>query len=147
MQAIGEGARPLAVRVDGGPLLIGRRLREQTVEAAREVALEGPQRAFRSLALGFLAVEVLLCSRVVLGTGDRDDVQSVIEMPVSATVEPVLNALPRGARDRRGPRLQREARLRAKALVASGVADQDRGGQRTAPELGKQLRSMGAHEH
>ena len=116
------------------------------MEAASQVALEGPQRAFGSLAVGFLAREVVLGGGTALGTGDRDDVQSVVEVPVPAAVEPVLDALPRGARDRRGPGLQREARLRAKALVAGGAADQDRGGERTAPELGEQLGTVSPNE-
>ena len=76
--------------------------------------------------------------RIVLGPGDRDDVQCVVELAVAAAVEPVLGALSRGAGDRRGARLLREARLRAKPLVAGGVADQDRGGQRPAALLFQQ---------
>ena len=40
------------------------------------------------------------------------------------------------------PGLQREARVRAESLGAGGVADQDRGGQRAATVLGKQLRAV-----
>ena len=58
----------------GGLLLIGGWLREEVVEAAGEVALQGAQRAFAGFAFGFLASEVLLGRRVVLGAGDRDDV-------------------------------------------------------------------------
>ena len=44
----------------------------------------------------------------------------------------MLGALAGGARDGRGPGLHREARLLAKLLVAGGVADQDRRGERAA---------------
>jgi hypothetical protein len=74
-----------------------------------------------------------------LGAGDRDDVQRVVELAVPAAVEAVLGALARGAGDRRGPGLQREARFRAEALVSGGVVDQDRRGQRPTPLLGEQL--------
>ena len=77
-----------------------------------------------------------------LGAGDRDDVQRVVELAVPAAVEPVLGALPGGAGDRRGPGLQREARVGAEPLGAGGVADQDRRGQRAAAVLGEQLRAV-----
>jgi hypothetical protein len=47
----------------------------------------------------------------VAGAGDRDDVQRVVELAVPAAVEPVLLALARGARDRRGAGPRREARV------------------------------------
>ncbi len=78
----------------GGLLLVGRWLSEQLVEAAREVALQAPQRAFAGLACSFLASEVLLGRRVALRAGDRDHVQRVVELAVPAAVEPVLGALP-----------------------------------------------------
>jgi hypothetical protein len=85
--------------------LVGGWFGEEVVEAAGEVALEGAQRAFGGLALGFFAGEVLLGRRVVLGAGDRDDVQGVVEMAVPAAVESVLGALSGGAGDRGGPGL------------------------------------------
>ena len=102
---LGSGGR----LVLGGLLLVGGWLGEEVVEAAREVALEGPQRSLGGLAFGFLARELFLDGGVTLGAGDRDDVQRVVELAVPAAVEPVLGALPRGARDRCGPGLQREA--------------------------------------
>jgi hypothetical protein len=55
-------------------LLIGGWLREEVVEAACEVALEGAQRAVAGFAFGLLAGEVLVGRGVALGAGDRDDV-------------------------------------------------------------------------
>ena len=49
-------------------------LGEQPPEAAREVALEAPQRALLGFALGLFAREVLLGGGVVVGAGDRDRV-------------------------------------------------------------------------
>ena len=122
--------------------LVGGWFGEEVVEAAGEVALEAAQRALGGLAFGFFASEVLLGRRVALGAGDRDDVQRVVELAVPAAVEPVLGALARGARDRRGPGLQPEARVFAELLDAGGVADQDRRGQRAAALLGQQLRAV-----
>jgi hypothetical protein len=81
------------------------------VEASGEVALEAAQRALGGLAFGFFAFQVGLGGRVVAGAGDRDDVQRMVELAVAAAVEPVLLALARGAGDRRGAGLQREARV------------------------------------
>ena len=72
-----------------------------------------------------------------LGAGDGDDVERVVELAVPAAVESVLGALAGGARDGRGPGLHCEARLLAELLVAGGVADQDRRGQRAAALLGE----------
>jgi hypothetical protein len=57
------------------------------------VALGGAQRALGGLAFGFFARQVSLGRRVALGSGDRDDVQCVVELAVPAAVEPVLGAL------------------------------------------------------
>jgi len=57
------------------------------------VPLQRAQRAFGCLAFGFLSREVLLGRRVTLGAGDRDDVQRVVELAVTAAVESVLGAL------------------------------------------------------
>ena len=62
------------------------------MKAAGEVALERAQRALLRLALGLFAREVLLGSRIVLRAGDRDDVQRVVELAVTAAVESVLGA-------------------------------------------------------
>jgi len=67
---------------------------EELIEAAGELALEAAQRAFRRLAFGLLAGEVLLGGGVVLGAGHGDDVQRVVELPVTAAVEPVPGPLP-----------------------------------------------------
>jgi hypothetical protein len=135
---VGLSGRPAV----GGLLAVGGRVCEEVVEATGEVALEAAQRALGGLAFSFFASEVLLGRWVALGAGDRDDVQRVVELAVPAAIEPVLGALPRGARDRGGPRLQPEARVFAELLDAGGVADQDRGGQRAAAELGQQLRAV-----
>ena len=63
------------------------------VKASGEGPLEAAQRAFGGLPFGSFAGEVFAASGVVLGAGDRDDVQRVIELPVPAAVEPVLCAL------------------------------------------------------
>src|SRR5512140_1715967 len=106
------------------------------MKVAREVALEAAQRALGGLAFGFLAREVLPGGRVVLGAGDGDDVQRVVELAVTAAVQRMLGALARGAWDRCGPGLQPKGSLGAELLVAGCVADQDRGGQRAAALLG-----------
>ena len=116
------------------------------MDAAGEVALEAAQRTFLRLAFGFLASEVLLGGRVVLGAGNGDDVQCMVELTVTAAVESVLGALPRGARDRGGSGLQREGGLGAESLVAGGVTDQDRRRQCPAASLGQQLGSAGGDE-
>ena len=113
----------------GRAVIVGgceRFLGEEVVEVAREVALERAERSFLGLALGLFASEVFLGGGVALGAGGRDHVQRVVELAVPAAVEPMLGALPGGARDRRGPGLQREARVGAEPFVAGGVADQDR---------------------
>ena len=63
------------------------------MEAAREVAFEAAERSLPGLALGLLAGQVGLGGRVVLGAGDGDDVQRVVELAVAAAVEPVALAL------------------------------------------------------
>ena len=70
----------------------------------------------------------------------------MVELAVTAAVEPVLGALPGGARDRGGAGLQRERGLGAEALVAGGVADQDRGGQWPAALFGQQLGAASGDE-
>ena len=75
----------------------------------------------------------------VLGSGDRDDVQRAVELAVAAAVEPVLRGVGRGAPDRRGAGLQREARVGREPFGAGGAADQDRRGQRAAAGLCEQL--------
>ena len=97
-------------------------------------------------AFGLLASEVLLGRGVVLGAGDGDDVQRVVELAVPAAVEPVLGALTGGAWDRGGSGLQPEARVLAELLDPSGVADQDRRGHRPAPLLGQQLWAVSLDE-
>ena len=77
----------------GGLRLIGGRLGEEVVEAAREVALEGADRALCGLAFCFFALQVGLGRRIALGAGDRDDVQGLVELAVPAAVEPVMGAL------------------------------------------------------
>lgn len=89
------GRCAVAFRVDTGLSLIVRRLGEQAMETARQVALEASQRALARLALGFLAREVLLGGGIALGTGDRDHVERVVELAIPAAVEAVLRPLPR----------------------------------------------------
>jgi hypothetical protein len=74
--------------------LVDERLGKEAVEAASEVSLQRSQRALGGLALGFFASEVLLGGRVALRAGDRDDVQRVVELAVTAAVQSVLGALP-----------------------------------------------------
>jgi hypothetical protein len=59
---------------------------EQVVKPAGEVSLEAAECSFLGLALGLLAFEVGLGGRVVVGAGDRDDVQRVVELAVAAAV-------------------------------------------------------------
>ena len=68
-------------------------MREEVMEAPGEVTFETPQRPLRCLPLGLFAGEVGAGGGVVAGAGDRDDVQRVVELAVTATVEPVLLAL------------------------------------------------------
>lgn len=128
----------------GGVLGFERCLGQQTPEAACEVALEAAKRAFAGLALGLLAGQVLAGGGVALGAGDRDRVQRPVELAVSAAVQSVLCLLPGGAGDRGGAGLAAEAGVGAEALGAGGASDQQSGGQRAAPLLLKQLRSIGA---
>ena len=88
----GLGSEPLR----RAAIVFGRERRrgEEVVEVAREVALEGSQRSLLGLALGLFASEVLLGGGVALRAGDRDDVQRVVELSVSAAVQPMLGALP-----------------------------------------------------
>ena len=72
--------------------MVGGSLGEEMVEVSGEVPLEGSQRALLGLALGLFAREVFLGGGVVLGAGDRDDVQCVVELAVPAAVEAVLRA-------------------------------------------------------
>jgi hypothetical protein len=74
----------------GGLLLVDGRLCEETVEAAREVALEAAQRTLDGLASASLRARYCLGRRVALGANDRDDVQRVVELMVPAAVEAVL---------------------------------------------------------
>ena len=66
---------------------------EEMVKASGEVSLEAAERALPCLPFGSFAFEVGPGGRVVAGAGDRDDVQRVIELAVSAAVKPVLVAL------------------------------------------------------
>ena len=63
------------------------------MKASGEVALEAAQRALFGFALALFASEVLLGGGVVVGAGDRDDVQRVVELAVPAAVESILGAL------------------------------------------------------
>jgi hypothetical protein len=76
-------------------LLLGGRVvdSQEVVKAAGEVSFEAPQCAFGRLSFGSFAGEVLAGLGVVLGAGDRDDVQRVVELAVSASVQAVLVAL------------------------------------------------------
>ena len=105
------------------------------MEPSGEVAFEAAQRAFCGLAFGLFAGEVFTGGGVVLRAGDRDDVQRVVELAVPSAVEAMLLALARGAFDRRGAALQREARVGVKPFGSGGSADQDRGGERPAAGL------------
>ena len=127
----------------GGCRMVGRRLDEEVMEAAREVPLEAAQRALVGLPFGFFAFEERLGLGVDAGAGDRDDVQRPVELAVAAAVQSVLAVLPGGARDRCDPGLQREARVALEPFGAGGAADQDRGDERAAAGLLEQPRTLG----
>ncbi len=63
------------------------------MKASGEVSFEASQRALGGLSFGSFAGEVVAGFGVVLGAGDRDDVQRVVELSVATTVESVLVAL------------------------------------------------------
>jgi hypothetical protein len=65
-----------------------------------EAQLEAAHRLDRGLALGFLACKIGTGLGVDPATGDRDDVQCAVELPVAAAMEAVAVASPRGCRNR-----------------------------------------------
>src|SRR5438128_11413599 len=71
-----------------------RRLGQQMPDTTGEVALERAQRALATLAIGLFAGQVLPGDGIPPGTGDRDRMQSPVELAIAAAVEPVLGALP-----------------------------------------------------
>ena len=109
------------------------------MEMARELALEAPEGLHPCLALGFLAFEVCLGGGVPASACDRDDVQRAIEASVAAAVQPVAFVFARGRGDRCDAGHPREVRVGGEPLGARGLADQDRGSDRAAAELGEQL--------
>ena len=64
--------------------------REEVVKASGEVSFEASQGAFGGLAFGSFAGQVLAGFGVVLGAGDRDDVQRVVELAVTTAVQAML---------------------------------------------------------
>src|SRR5437879_13358418 len=105
---------------------------------AGEVALEAAHGLHPGLALGFLARQVGAGRRVDPSACDRDDVQTPIDLAVATAVQamPVMAAGGDGYRCDAGESCKVGVAL--EALCASGLADQDRGGQRTAAGLGEQ---------
>jgi hypothetical protein len=63
------------------------------VKPSCEVALEASEGAPGALAFGAFSGEVVAGFDVVPGTRDRDDVQRVVELAVSAAIEAVLGSL------------------------------------------------------
>jgi hypothetical protein len=66
---------------------------KEVVEASGEVSFEAAKRSLLGFPLGAFAFEVRSGRGVVLGAGDRDDVQRVVELAVPASVQAVLVAL------------------------------------------------------
>jgi hypothetical protein len=66
-------------------------------------------------------------SRVDAATGDRDDVQSAVELAVAAAVQPVAIMSAGGHGDRCDSGDPGELRIALEALGAGGLADQYRG--------------------
>lgn len=113
---------------------------------ACEVALEAAHRLDPALALGFLARKIGTGLRVDPATGDHDDVQRAVELPVAAAIKTVTLVATRRHGDRRDTRGPSEVRVAWEALCAGGLADQDRGTERTAADLGEQFGALGTHE-
>jgi hypothetical protein len=63
------------------------------VKAACEVSFEAAQCFLGGLAFGVFASDVRARLRVIAGAGDRNDVQRVVELAVTAAVEPLAVAL------------------------------------------------------
>jgi hypothetical protein len=72
--------------------------------------------------------------------------QRAVDAPVAAAVQSVAFVFARGRRDRCDAGHPREVRVGGEPLGAGGLADQDRGGDRAAAELGEQLRTIGSNE-
>jgi hypothetical protein len=93
---------------------------------ACEVALEAAHRLDAALALGCLAYKIGTGRGVDPATGDRDDVQRAVELPVAAAMEAVAVASPRGCRNRSDARHPGEMGIAGEALGASSLPNQDR---------------------
>ena len=96
--------------------------------------------ASRLLAFGVFALEVGACGGVGAGAGEGDDVDRAVELAVAAAVQSVSAGVAGAGGDWCRSGVPGERGFSAEALSAGGVADQDRGGDRSAPALGEQLR-------
>ena len=115
---------------------------EQAPDAAGEVAFEAADRFAFGFAFGVSAVEVGAGGWVGAGAGERDDVDRAVELAVTAAVEPVAFGVAGAGGDRGGAGVPREARVGREPFGAGGVADDDRGGDRSAAALVEQLRAV-----
>jgi hypothetical protein len=62
---------------------------ELTVEASGDVALEAAADPAVGFAFGAATFDVVAGSLVMHGSGEGDDVQGAVELPVAGSVEPV----------------------------------------------------------
>jgi hypothetical protein len=106
------------------------------------MALEAADRFLLGLPFGVQAVEVDAGGWVGARTGERDDVKRSVELAIAAAVQSVAFGVAGAGGDRGGARVPGEARVGREPLGAGGVADDDRGGDRSAAALGQQLRAV-----
>ena len=111
---------------------------EDAPDAPREVAFEASDRFAFAFAFGVFALEVRAGGGVGACAGEGDDVNRAVEVAVAAVVQPVALGIAGAGRDRGRAGVPREARVGREPLRAGSVADDDRGGDRTAAVLGQQ---------
>ena len=71
------------------------------VDGTGEVALEAAKRLTAALAFGLLALEVGMRARVNARLGDREPVESAVELTVAVAVQPMPLSRARGRGQRR----------------------------------------------
>ena len=106
---------------------------------AGEVSFEAADGFSFGLALSGFAVEVDAGGGVGSCSGEGDDVDGSVELAVTAAVQSVAAGVAGAGGDRCSSGVPSERGLAGEALRAGGVADQDRGGDRSASMLGQQL--------
>jgi hypothetical protein len=121
-------------------------VREQPVVPAREVTLEAAHRLHAGLAFGFLALQVGAGRGVQASPSDGDDVQRSVDLAVSAAVQAMAVMSSGRDRDRRDAGHPCEVGVALEPRRASGLSDQDRGGQRTASCLSRRRSSVVADD-